>query len=368
MKKKIAIIHNLPVGGGLRMLNAIIERYKLNCDIDVISISNKFNYQVDGVTHINIKVSPWKGFILYNFWLIFILPYIHKNVAKKYEWSKYDFVFATHDYFTKSPYLLRYLKNRVIYLCQEPQREYYESWNIHAPYLKDKIANLFRYPVKVIDEINVRFVSKIICNSKYSKEIIQKVYRVKCDVVYPGVDEKLFFPTAAKKEDIILCVGRINMVKGQDFIINSLRPILRKYNLMLIGNGRKEDIQYIEKLTRNNQNINIKNSVSDIELVDYYRKARVTCIAAHNEPFGLSSIESQACGTPVVSVNEGGPRETIINGVTGFLVNRNEKDYLRKTILAIKNCDKIKIKSVKNIVDNWTWNKTLKPLDKYFID
>lgn len=367
MKKKIAIIHNLPKGGGLRMLNAIIERYKPNCDIDIISISDIKQEKIDGVNKIMIKVVPWKGFLLYNFWIIFILPIIHKKISQKIDWTKYNFVFATHDYFTKSPYLIRFIKNRVIYLCQESQREFYEPSAVHAPYLKDKIANLLRYPIKIIDKTNVKRVSKIICNSLFSKNILEKIYGKKCDVVYPGVDERLFTPGIVKRKDMIMCVGRISRVKGQDFIVNSLRPLLKKFKLILIGNGRKEDIDYLNKLIDQNTNIVIKERVSDIELVDYYRKAKVTCIAAHGEPFGLSSIESQGCGTPVVSVNDGGSRETIINGITGFLTDRKEKEFLNNTILAINNCDKMKNDSVKNIIENWTWKKTLKPLDKYFI-
>ena len=368
MKKKIAIIHNLPKGGGMRMLGAIIERYKPNFDIDIISITDLKQETIRGINRIVIKVVPWKGFLLYNFWIIFILPIIHIRISRKINWSKYNFVLATHDYYTKSPYLIRYIKNKIIYLCQEPQREYYESWSFHAPYLKDKIANLLRYPIKIVDEINVRYASKIICNSEYSKNIVEKIYGKECDVVYPGVDEKLFKPTNIKRKDMIVCVGRINRVKGQDFIVNSLLPILDKFKLIFIGDGRKEDINYLNKIIGKNTNIKIKKRVSDIELVDYYKKAKVTCIAAHGEPFGLSSIESQACGTPVVSVNEGGPRETIVDGITGYLSNRNKKIYLEKTILAINNSEKMKYNSVKNVIQNWTWKKTLKPLDKYFIE
>lgn len=370
MKKNIAIIHNLPEGGGLRMLNQIVRRYKSNCKIDLYSISKTPQRNINGVKNIWIKVTPWKGFILYNFWLIFILPVIHKSISKKYGWSKYDLIFASHDYFTKSPYLIRYINNRIIYLCQEPQREYYESWNIHAPFLKDKIANILRYPIKLIDEANVRKVSAIICNSKYSKKIIENIYKKKCEVVYPGVDIEQFFPTTYKKENIILCIGRISRVKGQDFLTKSLKPILNIYKLVLIGDGRKEDIGYLNKII-NNSNIKIeiiKKQVTDSELIQYYRKAKVTCIASYNEPFGLSSIESQACGTPVVSVNEGGPKESLLNGVTGYIPKRNEEDFLKKTICTINNVNKMKKNTRKYIVENWTWEITLKPLDKYFLD
>lgn len=367
LKNKIAIIHNLPDGGGLRMLTAIIDRYKDKCEIDLITISDLKQKKIDGVNSLNNKVIPWRGYVLFNFWVMFILPKIHQNIAKKIIWSKYNFVFVTHDYFTKSPYILRYIKNKVIYLCQEPQREFYETWRIHAPYLKDKVANIFRFPMKLIDRINVKYVSKIICNSSYSKKIIERIYGIKSEIVYPGIDENIFYPLKTKKENIVLCVGNISRIKGQDFIIRSLQPILRKYTLVLIGRGRKEDIVFVRKLIKNNKVI-IKNDISDIELANYYRKAKVTCVAAYREPFGLSSIESQACGTPAVVVDEGGSRETVINGLTGYISKRNEDTFLDKTISAIIKIDEINSEVVSGVRDRWAWKATLKPLDKYFID
>jgi glycosyltransferase involved in cell wall biosynthesis len=366
MKKKIAIIHNLPGGGALRMINAIIKKYKKNTEIDLITISDIDQPKIAGIKNIRIKVNPWKGFFKYNLWLYLKLPIIHKNISKKIDWNKYDFVFVTHDYFTKSPYIIKYINRRIIYLCQEPQREYYEPWSIHAPRIKDKIANIFRFPIKLIDEINVSFVDKILCNSNYSKKVLEKIYKKECEVIYPGVDRAIFKYKKSKKKKYILCVGGINRVKGQDFIIKSLESLLGEFKLILIGNGRKEDLEYLNEISNSNKNIKIINNLPDRGLARIYRESQVTCIAAYREPFGLSSLESQACGTTVVTIDDGGTKETIIDGVTGYITSRNETEYLTCVIKAIANGKNMKNDLIKNINNRWTWDITLSSLDKYF--
>lgn len=364
MSRRIAFFHNLPDGGGIRMFENILHRYKDKYEIDLYVIGENKPKNIKGVSTIFYKITPWKGFFLRNLWILVILPLIHRKIAKIIN-NKYDFIFITHDYFTKSPYLLRYLNIYSIYLCQEPQREYYEPAYIHAPLLKDKIANVLRYPIKLIDEKNVSFAKKILSNSQYSKKIINRVYARNSEVIYPGVDIEKFNINKNKKENIILCVGGINTVKSQYFLIKAIIPLLRKFKLILVGGGRQE---YIKKILNedDNNHIEIINKIDDKELIGLYQRAKVTCISAYMEPFGLSSIESQACGTPVVSVNEGGPKETIVEGVTGYTTNRNYEEFFEKVKIAIINSEKMGKLSRRNAIDNWSWNKTLKPLDKYF--
>jgi glycosyltransferase involved in cell wall biosynthesis len=364
MSKKIAFFHNLPGGGGIRMEENIISRYKNKFEIDLYVIGENIPSDITGVNTIFIKQNPWKGFIFRNLWIFFVLPLIHKNIAKQIN-KKYQFIFITHDYFTKSPYLLRYINIDNVYLCQEPQREFYEPSVYHAPLLKDKIANCLRYPIKIIDEVNVSHAKHIVCNSQYSKKIIDSVYKKNSEVIYPGVDTKIFKPTLNSKQNIILCIGGINRIKSQYYFAKALKPLLSKYQLILVGNGRQE---YLNKINKDFQQseLHIINKISDKELINYYSKSKVTCNVAYKEPFGLSSIESQACGTAVVSVDEGGTPETIINGKTGYICKRDENEILRATSLVLNKCNQMGANARKNIVNNWNWEKTLKPLDKYF--
>lgn len=346
------------------MLSGIIHRYILDYEIDIYTISDLKTEKISGVNYISVDVRPWKGFLLRNLWILLILPKIHKKIAIEIN-KNYDRIFITHDYFTKSPFLLRYLKIESIYICQEPPREFYEPWEIHSSSLKEIIANLLRVPIKIIDKENITYAGRIICNSKYSQQVIKNVYDRDSEVIYPGIDEKYFCPDRNIRRKSILCIGGINPVKDQLFLVKSLKTILGKYKLILVGNGKKDYIEKIYVANGGNQNIEIISDVSDSKLRKLYREASVTCITANREPFGLSSIESQSCGTPVVAVAEGGCLETVIDGQTGYLSHRNYNEFLSKVLVSISLCDKLGKNARKNAIKNWGWNKTLVNLDKY---
>ncbi len=62
-------------------------------------------------------------------------------------------------------------------------------------------------------------------------------------------------------------------------------------------------------------------------LVLLYNKANLVVYTPYQEPFGLVPLESMSCGTPVVGVNDGGVMETVTNGKTGILTERDTKIF-----------------------------------------
>ncbi len=77
----------------------------------------------------------------------------------------------------------------------------------------------------------------------------------------------------------------------------------------------------IQEMTHGYANIEMRESPSDTELRELIRGARATIYVPVDEDFGMSPVESMACGTPVIAVNDGGLKESIIDGKTGILIN-----------------------------------------------
>ncbi len=77
----------------------------------------------------------------------------------------------------------------------------------------------------------------------------------------------------------------------------------------------------IQEMTHGYINIEMRESPSDTELRELIRGARATIYVPVDEDFGMSPVESMACGTPVIAVNDGGLKESIIDGKTGILIN-----------------------------------------------
>lgn len=87
------------------------------------------------------------------------------------------------------------------------------------------------------------------------------------------------------------------------------------------------------------------------------------------EPFGLIPLESNACGTPVIGIREGGIRESIIDGETGILVDRDEQELVQaitKLIDSQELREKLAQNGVEYVQKHWTWEKSMTLLEKYF--
>jgi len=344
-KKKVAVFHNLPGGGSYRVMQQLIDHLVgFGYEVDVYYTTEKGQSLKRSLNNVlrtyEYKLSIPRNLIVRLIWILCVLPNIHKEIAKKINKKAYRFVLINHDYLTKSPYVIKFIKHKRVYVLHEPQREFYEPAGIHAPDLKKRIANMLRYPIKIVDENNTKNADYIICNSTYSRQIIKKIYKKDAILLYPAVDKNIFKPDRSiKKENLIIVVGTISKVKGQDFVITSLLPILGIYRLIIFGRGGAEEKTRIKKITKENTSkyIEIIENGSDVKLVNLYRRAKVVCIGAHREPFGLTSIEAQSTGTPVVAVREGGVPETIIDNKTGYLSDRDPVQFLSKTKKALNN-------------------------------
>jgi glycosyltransferase involved in cell wall biosynthesis len=99
--------------------------------------------------------------------------------------------------------------------------------------------------------------------------------------------------------------------------------------LLIVANGADPAWRrHIEALAeRCDVVVEIHTLVKDEALVEVYNRARLLVYAPYLEPFGLAPLEAMACGTPVVAVREGGVRESVRDGETGVLVERDEEAF-----------------------------------------
>ena len=95
----------------------------------------------------------------------------------------------------------------------------------------------------------------------------------------------------------------------------------------------------------------------------------MVCLA-HNEPLGLVALEAMSCGIPVIGVNEGGYKETIIDGHSGYLINRNPNELFIKMKKMLENVSTYNImahNARKKIEVNWTWERSTQKIENEFI-
>ncbi len=365
---KIAFFHNLPGGGSVTVMDAWYKHLSKKYKVDVYSIRGRdmnnwvkllFRHKCHEIT-----LDPWKGFILYNLWIFIVLRKHHKQLAETIDKCNYDLVIVHHDIFTKSPYLLRYLKTKKIYVLHEPPREFYEKRQYHTYGFKQQLSNFLRYYLKYIDLKNTTSSDVIIANSKYSYQVIKKIYKRESQIVYPWIDRTVFNTSSRRPRKNIISVGGLSITKGHDFVLKSLLPLLREYTLIIVGDGSVEDYDRLSKLVpKNIKIIFLTKHIRTTEMVRLIRKCKICCIGAYFEPFGLSAIEAQSCGVPVICVNEGGVPETIINGKSGEICSRNPVEYYLKTEKILNNFRGYSRGAVLNANTNWKYEVRVKDLE-----
>jgi len=215
----------------------------------------------------------------------------------------------------------------------------------------------------------------VLVNSNFNGQAVKRIYGIDCRVSYPGVDIETFNPKMLEKEHIVLSVGSLTPLKGFDFLIQALNclPAASRPRLVIASNFQNPDEKtYLEALAVEHQvQVEFLSDISDATLVSLYNRARVTLYAPIREPFGLVPLESLACGTPVVAVREGGVQETMIDGQTGFLAERDTKQFadavqrlLSDPGLAAR-CGDFGREYVRS---HWTWEIATRALESHLSD
>lgn len=170
--------------------------------------------------------------------------------------------------------------------------------------------------------LNAHAYDTMLVNSYYSRETMLRVYGYDAKVCYTGVDLSIFHPIQRERERFIVSVGAFITMKGIDRAIQSVALLVEpRPPLVWICNFGDKD--YMEEMTRLaaslKVDLQIRMRLSDEEMVDTLNRAALFLYTAKLEPFGFAPLEANACATPVVAVAEGGVRETVVDGVNGFL-------------------------------------------------
>lgn len=146
--------------------------------------------------------------------------------------------------------------------------------------------------------------------SKVTAERIRAIYGRETTIIHPPVETGTF-GIAPNTKDEFLLVSRLLSYKNVDVAIRAFNQMGRR--LVIVGDGpARADLQAIAGPT-----IEFRGVVDDAELVRLYGRSRGTIVAAH-EDFGLTPLEANASGRPVVALRAGGAEETVIDGVTGM--------------------------------------------------
>ncbi len=187
------------------------------------------------------------------------------------------------------------------------------AWDLQHQYLKESgldrgikgwVTKYILHKMRLWDQRTVNGVDHYIANSEFIARRIWKTYKRKADVIYPPVETQRYTPRS-NKDNFYLTASRFVPYKKIDLIVESFAQMPDK-KLIVIGDG--PDMKKIK--LKATHNVELLGFQPNDVLTDYLQRAKAFVFAAE-EDFGITPVEAQACGTPVIAYGKGGCLETI---------------------------------------------------------
>lgn len=200
------------------------------------------------------------------------------------------------------------------------QEEYLDTMHpVKAKFFEWVTPYLRRFDLKGADN-----VSHFIANSEYVKERIKRIYNRDAVVIHPPValDD---FQYSKETEDFYFMVSALVPYKRVDLAVEAFNRSGKK--LVVIGDG--PELQNLK--AKANSNVTIMGSQPFEVLKDHYSRCKAF-IFPGVEDFGITPLEAQASGKPVIAIKEGGALETVIDGETGLFFQKQTAEALIEAV------------------------------------
>jgi len=251
--------------------------------------------------------------------------------------DKYDFYIIAGDWALSGA-----VKNKPnLWYVYSPKREIWDLYGYTRKYIiarwKRPIFSIWAKIHRYLDKKDAKNVNAFVSISNNVQNRLKEYLNKESEVIYPPVETSKYF--YKKNGDYWLSVNRLITHKRVDMQIKAFEKLPNE-KLIIVGSYEqskhfKRYADYIKNIKP--KNVEIKSWVDDKTLKELYANCKGFITTSLNEDFGLTPVEAMASGKPVIAPNEGGYKETIINGKTGVLIDNIDVD---KLVDAIKNLDR----------------------------
>jgi glycosyltransferase involved in cell wall biosynthesis len=199
------------------------------------------------------------------------------------------------------------------------QHQYLQTADLNRG-LKALIVNPLLHYLRLWDLASAYRVDQFVANSQFVARRIAKTYRRPARVIYPPVAVENFSPKQPR-QDFFLCVSRFVPYKRVDLVVAAFSQL--GLPLVVIGTGP----EFEKARAIAGKNIQFLGFQTDAVVKQYLETCRAFIYAAE-EDFGITLVEAQAAGAPVITYQQGGASETVIAGQTGIFFAEQTVDSL----------------------------------------
>ncbi len=204
------------------------------------------------------------------------------------------------------------------YAWFERERALGEVPRVARPALDAVLARIRRRDVEIAQR-----VTRYVANSRICQERMRRFWNRDANIVHPPVEVERFEP--GEPEDFFLVVGEVVRHKRLNVALDAASRAGKR--VVVAGDG--PELGRLRE--RYGDRHDFRGRVSDDELESLYARA-LALIVPGIEEFGIAAVEAQAAGRPVVGIDAGGLRETVVPGETGLLVQEDDLDAMAQAL------------------------------------
>jgi len=255
--------------------------------------------------------------------------------------------------------LFRLFGRRVLFYCHFPDK-------LLCVERKSIVKKVYRFFLDFIEEFTTYFSNLILVNSMFTKDIFQKSFKilhklkVNPDVLYPAIDFSKFDNVPDDKEFLnkvlrpfFLSLNRFERKKDIGLAIKAFAELKKmnpnmKHKLIIAGgydDRVRENREHLQELTelanklgvKVDQEVQFLKNLTDIQRANLLKEATAVLYTPQNEHFGIVPTEAMYMKAPVIACKSGGPKESVLDGKTGFLLEPEEKAWAEKMNYLINN-------------------------------
>ena len=242
------------------------------------------------------------------------------TAIEQFDFDPYDLVISSSHCAAKSVVVPG--RTRHICYCHSPMRYAWDQFDSYfgadqvgqatSAALRPVLARLARWDAATAERVDL-----YVANSHYVAGRIRRYYNRGSTVVYPPVDTAFYRPDPARSpEPFFLVVSALVPYKRVDVAIRACASA--GVALKIVGKGPEEP--RLRQLAETaGANVEFAGWLADEQIRDRYQGSRAVLMPGI-EDFGIVPVEAQACGRPVVALAEGGAVESVVDGITGVLV------------------------------------------------